>query len=265
MHANVKMNGAWVDVGLADWSCMGTPTSDLPSTGSIQLSGRVTDFQTMNGVGAAGIAAYAPSTSQMVGSGMSSTQGATRGNYAMTVGMLPATSRRYTFVVTAQGYPGTYLLEQYIAPAATATRDLTAFSGPTMNSLAAIAGVPRNLANAMAIGDIVDCQGRAVSNAVVIASRTRQQVDLIGGARTFYWSAGTPSVPQRNDQQPFSSSDGRFLIIDVPPISAGFAVQVLGYRTDAELQANTIRLVSQVWAPAVGNSISMAPYEPRRQ
>lgn len=265
MHANVKMNGTWVDVGLADWSCMGTPTSDQPSTGSIQLSGRVTDFQTTNGVPAASITAYAPSTSQLVGSGMSSSSGATRGTYSMTVGMLPSTSRRYTFIVAAQGYPGTYLLEQYIAPAATAMRELTAFSDPTMNSLAAVVGVPRNSANAMAIGDIVDCQGRAVSNAVVIASRTRQQVDLIGGARTFYWSAGTPSVPQRNDQQPFSSSDGRFLIIDVPPISAGFAVQVLGFRTDAELQTNTIRLVSQVWSPAVGNAISMAPYEPRRQ
>jgi hypothetical protein len=265
MHANVKMNGAWVDVGLADWSCMGTPTSDQPSTGSIQLSGRVVDFQTTNGVGGASIVAYAPSTSQMVGSGTSSNGGATRGTYSMTLGMLPSTSRRYTFALTAQGYPGTYLLEQYIPPAATAMRDLTAFSDPTMNSLAAIVGVPRNLANAMAVGDIVDCQGRAVSNAVVIASRTRQTVDLIGGARTFYWSAGSPSVPQRNDQRPFSNSDGRFLIIDVPPISAGYAVQVLGFRTDAELQANTIRLVSQVWAPAVGNSISVAPYEPRRQ
>jgi hypothetical protein len=265
MHAHVKVNGMWIDQGLADWSCMGTPTSDQASTGSIQLSGRVADFQTTNGVPSANIVAYAPSTSQMVGSGMSSASGANRGSYSMTVGMLPSTSRRYTFAVTATGYPGTYLLEQYIPPAATAMRDLTAFSESTMNSLAAIVGVPRNLANAMAVGDIVDCQGRAVSNAVVIASRTRQTADIIGGARTFYWSAGTPSVPQRNDQRPFSNTDGRFLIIDVPPISAGFAVQVLGFRTDAELQANTIRLVSQVWAPAVGNSISFAPYEPRRQ
>jgi hypothetical protein len=265
MHAHVKMNGAWVDVGLADWSCMGTPTSDQPSTGSIQLSGRVVDFQTTNGVPAVSIVAYAPSTSQMVGSGMSSSGGATRGNYTMTVGMLPATSRRYTFVLTAQGYPGTYLLEQYIAPAATAMRDLTAFSDATMSSLTAVVGITRNPANAMALGDIVDCQGRAVSNAVVVASRVRQQVDLVPGARTFYFSAASTSLPVRNDQQPFSAADGRFVIIDVPPISAGFAVQVLGFRTDAELQANTIRLVSQVWSPAVGNSISMSPYEPRRQ
>lgn len=265
MHANVKVNGMWVDQGLADWSCMGTPTSDQPSTGPMTLSGRVVDFQTTNGVPAANIVAYAPSTSQMVGTGMSSNAGATRGNYTMTLQQLPSTSRRFTFAITAQGYPGTYLLEQYISPAASAMRDLTAFSDPTMNSLTAVVGITRNPATTMALGDIVDCQGRAVSNAVVIASRTRTQIDLIGGARTFYFSASSTSLPVRNDQQPFSAPDGRFLVIDVPQISAGFSVQVLGFRTQAELDANTIRLVSQVWAPAVNNSISMAPYEPRRQ
>jgi len=116
----------------------------------------------------------------------------------------------------------------------------------------------------MALGDIVDCQGRAVSNAVVIASRNRSQIDLIAGARTLYFSASTTSLPVRNDQVPFSNLDGKFMIIDVPPIAAGFSVQVLGFRTQAELDANTIRLVSQVWSPANGGSVSIAPYEPRR-
>lgn len=265
MRAHVRMNGAWIDQGLADWSCMGTPTSDQPSTGAMQLSGRVVDPMTSAGVPAATIIAYAPSTSQMVGSGMSSSAGASRGSYTMSLAMLPSTSRRFTFSITATGYPGTYLLEQYIPPAQTATRDLTALSDAQLNSMAAIAGVPRNLANAMALGDIVDCQGRAVSNAVVIASRARSTTDLIGGARTFYFSASSTSIPVRNDQMPFSNVDGKFMIIDVPPITQGFAVQVLGFRTQAELDANTIRLVSQVWAPANGNRVSIAPYEPRRQ
>ncbi|MBZ0238846.1 MAG: hypothetical protein K8M05_41430 [Deltaproteobacteria bacterium] len=265
MRAHALVNGAWVDQGLADWSCMNTPTSDLPSTGPIQLSGRVTDYPYTMGVAAANIVAYAPSTSAVVGNGVStSSAGASRGSYTMSLAMLPSTSRRYTFAITAQNYPGTYLLEQYIAPAQTATRDLPVASVATLDALAAYVGLARNPANAMALGTIHDCQGRTVSNAVVIASRSRSTTDLVGGARSFYYSASTPSVPARNDQVPFSNVDGRFMVIDVPPISAGFSVQVLGFRTQAELDANTIRLVSQVWAPAIGGTVSIAPYEPRR-
>lgn len=264
MRAHVRMNGVWVDQGLADWSCMNTPTSDQPSTGPMQLTGRVVDWQTPNGVPGATIIAYAPSTSAVVGTGMSSTAGASRGSFSMMLSMLPPGSRRFTFAITAQGYPTTYLLEQYIPPAATAMRDLPAVSESTLNSMAAVIGVPRNPSNAMAFGDIVDCQGRAVSNAVVIASRTRSTLDIIAGARTMYFSAAATSIPVRNDQVPFSNVDGRFLIIDVPPITQGFSVQVLGFRTQGELDNNTIRLVSQVWSPANGGTSSLAPYEPRR-
>mgnify|MGYP002377261524 CR=1 FL=1 len=264
MRAHALVNGAWVDQGLADWSCVNTPTSDLPSTGPIQLSGRVTDFPGTTGVPAASIIAYAPSTSAVVGNTTSSSAGATRGSYTMTLGMLPSTSRRYTFAITAQNFPGTYLLEQYIAPAATAMRDLPSVSTATLNALTAYVGLARNPANAMALGTIYDCQGRSVSNAVVIASRSRSTTDLVAGARSFYYTASATSVPARSDQVPFSNVDGKFMVIDVPPISAGFSVQVLGFRTQAELDANTIRLVSQVWAPANGGTVSIAPYEPRR-
>jgi hypothetical protein len=265
MRANAIVNGAWTDQGIADWSCMGTPTADLPSTGAIQLSGRVVDSPTVDGVPGAAIIAYAPSTSAQVGSGMTATNGASRGSFTMTLGMLPATSRRYTFAITAQNFPGTYLLEQYIPPGATATRDLPALSAPTLNTIAQYVGMVRNPANAMATGSIVDCQGRAVSNAVVIASRTRSQSDIIGGARTFYYSGNSSNVPVSNQVSPFSNVDGKFVILDVPPIAAGFAVQVLGFRTQGELDASTLRLVSQVWAPANGGTVSVAPYEPRRQ
>jgi hypothetical protein len=265
MRANAIVNGAWVDQGVADWSCMGTPTSDLPSTGAIQLSGRVLDYPTTDGVPGAAILAYAPSTSAQVGSGMTATNGASRGSFTMTLGQLPSTSRRYTFAITGQNFPGTYLLEQYIPPGATATRDLLAFSAPTLNSLAQRVGLVRNPANAMAMGEITDCQGRPVSNAVVIASRTRSQTDLIGQARTFYFSGTSSNVPVPNQQAPFSNVDGKFVIFDVPPIAAGYAVQVLGFRTQTELDQQTLRLVSQVWAPANGGTISFAPFQPRRQ
>lgn len=265
MRAHTLVNGAWVDQGLADWSCVNTPSSDLPSTGPIQLSGRVTDYPNTAGVPAANIIAYAPSTSAVVGNAVSTSSGGpTRGSYTMMLGMLPSTSRRYTFAITAQNHPGTYLLEQYIAPAATAARDLPSVSNATLGSLTAYVGVTRNPASVMALGTIFDCQGRTVSNAVVIASRSRSTTDLVAGARSFYYTASSTSVPARSDVVPFSNVDGKFMVIDVPAIMAGFSVQVLGFRTQAELDANTIRMVSQVWAPANGGTVSIAPYEPRR-
>ncbi len=263
-RANVNTAGAWIDQGLADWSCLGTPTADLPSTGSITLSGRTADWQTGSGLGGAAIVAYAPSTSATVGTGMSASAGATIGAYTMTLGMLPASSRRYTFVVRAQDHPGTYLLDQYVPPGATATRELRAFSTSSMGSLSASVGSFYNAANATVVGDIVDCQGRAVSNAVAVASRVRSQLDPIGGASSFYFSAGPTSVPVPITTRPVSNLDGKFMILDVPPISQGFAIQILGYRTQAEVDSGNLRLLGQVWAPAIGGTASLVTVEPRR-
>ncbi len=263
-RASSRVNGVWVDQGAADWSCLNTPSSDQPSTGTIQLGGRVIDFQSGAGVGAAAIVAYSPSTSTGVGMATSSSGAASRGDYAMALQMLPSTSTRYTFVTSAQGYTGTYLLDQYVPPAATASRDLVTISDATMTSLPAFIGLTRTPNSALVIGDIVDCQGRAVSNAVALATRTRSQLDQVAGALSFYFSAGATSLPVRANQAAVSNLDGRFMILDVPPIASGFAVQILGYRTQAELSAGTLTQLAQLWSPAQPGTAVTAVWPPRR-
>jgi hypothetical protein len=263
-RANTFANGAWQEVGPADWSCLGMASTDQPSTGPIQLGGRVVDVVNNGGVGAAAITAYAPSTSGVVGTGTSSNGTSSRGEYLMTVQMLPSTSTRYTFVLSARDYAGTYVLDQYIAPAASANRDLPMVATATMSNFPAMVGLTRIAGTAFAIGDIVDCQGRAVSNAVAIASRSRNQLDLIPGAAAYYFSAGSTSVPVRGTVSPTSNRDGRFMLANVPSIQAGFSIQILGFRTSEELGGGTLALLGQLWAPAQPDAAVIATVEPRR-
>ncbi len=264
-RANRRVGDAWQDDGLADWACLDTPTSDLPSTGSIQLSGRVLELGRQEGVGAAAIVAYAPSTSAIVGEGTSLSGAATRGQYAMTLAMLPATSRRYTFVLSALDHVGTYVLERYVPPGPTATTDLAIVSHATLASYPAAAGLTRPVNTATVFGAVVDCRGRRVSNAVVIASRTRSAFDPVTGVQSLYHAAGATSLPAPPSEQPVSNQDGRFLLLGVPPITAGVAVQVYGYRTPDELALGNLTLLGQVWSPAQSDTAVLADLEPRRR
>ncbi|HTM21702.1 MAG TPA: hypothetical protein VL172_14370, partial [Kofleriaceae bacterium] len=45
-EAYSEVDGVWQDQGPADWSCLGTPTDDTPSTTAITLTGLIDDFQT---------------------------------------------------------------------------------------------------------------------------------------------------------------------------------------------------------------------------
>ena len=166
-RANVRTGGVWNEVGDADWTCLGTATTDLPATGPIALAGTVENYQLGDGVGAAQVTAFpmlTPATA--LGTATSSTTPATRGDFAMTVAALPAGVRRYGFTVAAAGYLTTYVVARYLTPGAAQTITLRAMAESTANALPAFVGVARDPSKAMAIGEMVDCQGRAVSNAV---------------------------------------------------------------------------------------------------
>lgn len=260
--ANVEIGGAWTEVGDADWSCLGTPSPDQPSTGTIALSGRIGDFQTGNGVGAATITGWSTSPAMTVGTTISSSSAATRGDYAMTLGMLPSGTTRYGFTITATSYTSTVVLRRYYAPGPPATDDLDAISDATATAIPAFVGVTRDSSAALYFGRMRDCQGRTVSNAVAAISLTATTYDNAGG-ETFYFSAGSPSLPVRHNVAPTMNDDGMFVVLNVPP-GATLHAQVWGFRTLAELNANTLTLLGEVHAPSTTGQSVLMELEPRR-
>ena len=128
--ANMKVGGAWTEIGDADWTCLNTASPDQPSTQAIALSGKIEDFQTGNGVGAATVTVFPGiELGGNLGTTTSSNVAATRGDYTMNLGMLPSGTTRYGFKFEADSYVKTYLLNQYVDPTmATQTRNMDAVS-----------------------------------------------------------------------------------------------------------------------------------------
>lgn len=262
--ANRKQGGVWTELGDADWTCLGTPTADQPATTAIALTGRIADFQVGDGVGAATVTAFpmlTPATS--LGTATSSNVAATRGEFAMTAAPLPAGARRYGFRIEATGYLRSYVLDRYLAPGATQTVALPALSESTANALPAFLGVTRDPTREITVGSMVDCQGRPVSNAVVAISTTAGTATLPAGANTFYFSAGSTSLPVRHTQAATMNKDGLFVVIDVVPMAPAY-VQVWGFRTAAELASGTLTLLAEVPVVAEANVASLVDLAPRR-
>lgn len=267
--ANTFSMGAWSEVGDADWSCLNTPSDDQPSTQAIALTGVIDDFQSGDGVGNATVTAF-PGIMLSANSGMatSSNVAATRGQYSMNLTMLPSGTTRFGFKVEAAGYLKTYLLNQYLNPAnATQNRGISAVSESTANALPAFVGVTRDVADGVLAGAMRDCQGREVSNAVATVSSTMGTVAHLTGAETFYFSAGSSSLPVRHTQSPTTNKDGLFVVLGLPPQTAPAFIQVWGFPTAADLAmgAAGLKLLSELPSPVEANAVITGSFEPKRQ
>jgi hypothetical protein len=265
--ANMLQGGVWTEIGDADWSCLNMPSTDMPSTQAIALSGTIEDFQTGNGVGAISITAF-PGIMLAGNSGTATTSNdaATRGNFTMNLAQLPGGTTRFGFKFEGSSYVKTYLLNQYFTPGmATAMRDMSAVSESTATALPAFIGVSRDPSKGVLAGAMRDCQNREVSNAVATVSSQAGMVSHLNGAKTYYFSAGSSSLPVRHNVSPVINKDGLFVVLDLPPQTAPAFIQVWGFRTQAELTAGTLTLLSELAAPVEANAVITASVEVKRQ
>ncbi|MBK9030934.1 MAG: hypothetical protein IPL61_06270 [Myxococcales bacterium] len=264
--ANMKSMGVWTEIGDADWTCLNTPSDDQPSTQSISLTGTIEDFQGGPNVGNATVTAF-PGIMLTANSATatSSNVAATRGEFAMSLPMLSAGETRYGFKVEAASYVKTYLLNQYLNPAnPTLNLNISAVAESTANALPAFVGVTRDNSKGVLAGALRDCQGREVSNAVATVSSTAGAVAHLPGAITFYFSAASSSLPVRHSQSPTMNKDGLFVVLELPPQTAPAFIQIWGFRTEAELAAGTLTLLSELPSPVEGNAVITGSFEPKR-
>jgi hypothetical protein len=264
--ANMESGGVWTETGPADWSCLNTPTTDEASTQAIALSGKIEDFQTGNGVGAASITAFPGiELTSNLGTATSDNAAQTRGDYTINLAMLPSGQTRYGFKFEADSYVRTYLLNQYRPPGtATQTANMSAVSEATALALPAFIGVTRDVTKGVLAGAFRDCAGNEVSNAVATVSSTSGTVSHLTGAKTFYFSAGSTSLPVRHTVEPVMNNDGLFVVLDLPPQTAPAYVQVWGFVDDADLADGQMTLLSELASPVEANAIITGSFEPKR-
>jgi hypothetical protein len=266
-RANGRSAGSWGEIGDADWSCLGTPRPDQPSTQTILLSGEVDDWQTGSPVGNATIVAFPGNlVTGNAGTATTSNVVSTRGDFAMTVAKLAAGTTRVGFRIDASGYVRTYVLDEYLDPSISPqTRALLAWSESTANALTAFLGITRDPADGMVMGTMHDCAGHEVSNAIATVSWSSAAAKHVRGAATFYFSATSQSTPVPRAQSPSTNADGMFVVLGLPPTSTAF-VQVWGFTSKAKLEMGSagLELLAERPLPIEANAMFTTSLSPRR-
>jgi hypothetical protein len=262
LRANKEVSdNNWVDQGAADLSCLGTPSSDQATTVAVTLSTVVKDFQSGNAVPLANVTAYdnqsfdAPFDTEMAdGNGMITFH-------------VPTGRKRFGFKLTTsdgQTMP-TFLLNQYIDPGM-ATQTLSkiqSVSQATAATLPALIGETRQPGSGVLAGALRDCQLHEMSNFIATVSSTSHMATPLTGAETYYFSASV-GLPVHHKSQEAASQDGLFMVIQLPPTPTAF-VQMWGYKSDADVTADNLTLLSELQVPVLADNVITGSYELLRQ
>ena len=255
-----EINGIWTEMGAADWSCLNTPSDDTNTTVAINLTGPVEDFQTDNAVPAAQVLVF-PDVEIGNVLDMATATDDQAATYALT---LPTGHARFGFKTTAENTLPTYLLNQKFEPG-TADQSLTlnSVSLLTANALPAFIGVTRTPGLGLLAGAIRDCQDREVSGAIATVSSVSGSPEHLTGAESYYFSAGSTSLPVRHSQASTTNSDGLFILIEIPVVTTGY-MQVWGFIDGQDPATDDLTLLAELASPVEADAIITASIEPLR-
>jgi hypothetical protein len=275
LMANMESGGVWTEIGPADLSCLGTPTDDQATAVEVTLNAIVKDFQSGNAVPNAAVTLFDgvdPSAMFAMGTSDSS------GDATFTV---PAGHTRFGFkMTTTDGFVmPTLLLNQYLDPNAatqppgTCTDDngdpttcrmtIQSVSTSTASTLPAIIGVSRTTGTGVLAGALRDCQQHEMSNFIATVSSTEGTATPLAGAAAYYFSASV-GLPAHHSQQDAASGDGLFMVIELPATPTAY-VQMWGYPTQADIDADNLKLIAELQVPVLPDTVITGSYEPLRQ
>jgi len=259
MVAFTETGGIWVEVGPADFSCFNTPNSDVATTVDVTISGPVRDFQTDNELPDAVVTAYADTN--FAGTGLATATADIDGNYTM---VIPSGQTRLAYKVELEFALPTFSLNNSLDPnMATQSVEQQSVSELTANALPAFIGVTRTVGLGVLAGTLRDCNDDEVSGAIATVSSVAGMPMHLDGAQTYYFSAGSTSLPVRHSQQENTNTDGIFIVIELPPNSASM-LQVYGYLPGQNPMTDELTLVGEISSPVLADSVVTASMEPLR-
>lgn len=250
-----EVGGTWMDLGPANFSCLNTPSTDVPTAVDINLTGEIRDFQEGIPVADATVEVF-PGID--VGNPLATATGDGDGNYALVV---PTGQSRFGFKVTAPDYMETYLLNQYLDPdAADQDENVEAVSELTANLLPALIGLQRTDGLGIVAAAFRDCDGNTVSDVVATVSGTSGADDHLVGGQSYYFS---DSLPTNHTIRETTNSDGLFVVLELPETATGY-LQLWGFVDGQDPTTDDMTLLSEMPAPVIGNTVITASAEPLR-
>jgi hypothetical protein len=267
---------AGTDVGLADLSCLNTPSADQATTVAVSLATVVLDYQQHTFVPNAKVTAfkdidYTHPFDTQTSSATSCPTAAPCGDVTITI---PVGTKRFGFQMTDTAMPATFLptflLFQYVDPgmASQTLERVQTISESTATLLPALIDVTRTPGSGVLAGALRDCQHHEISNFVAAVSSTQGTATPIGAA--YYFQAGVDLPVHHckngvcgNSQADAASSDGLFLVLNLPAAPTAY-VQMWGYPTDADVGGD-MTLVAELALPVLTDTVITGSYEPLRQ
>lgn len=262
-----EVGGVWQEQGDANFSCLNTPTADMATTVEVTLTGTVEDFQTGNPVPNATVTIF---DDVEVDSPFATVTSDENGAYTATI---PAGTTRFGFKMIADGQMETLLLNQYLDPGTAAqSLNIGSVSELTANALPAFIGVTRTAGRGVLAGAMRDCDGNEVSGAIATVSSLQGSPEHLDAAdctddkpctSTYYFSAGSTSLPVRHSQQANTNFDGLFMTIELPPNANSF-LQVWGFTSGQDPASDDLTLLAEIPSPVVADVIVTFSLEPLR-
>jgi len=241
----------------ADWSCLGTPTDEVPLAVDVTVSGVVYEIfsdQTVADIevsGFAGTSWDAPFASDV---------SAADGAYTLTA---PTGTSGFGMRVTGDDRLTGYRLGVGLDPnVAEQEVDVETSTLDDAAGIAGSVGVVRTPGRGLVVGGLQDCQGNVVGGVIATVSSSAGEPAHVKGVSTYYFDETyTPQLPA---DQPYTSSLGVFLIVELPPTSAPSWLQAWGFVDEDSLAAGDLTLLGEARIPMVADSAVSAALAPLR-
>ncbi len=254
------LDPGWEVVGAANWSCLGTPSTETMNAVDVNLTGEVQDFQSNDPIPDAEITLFGDDG--ITSTALSTATADQDGKYAL---VLPAGQTLWAFKLVTDNALDTYTLNEYFDDAQTAqTAIIDSVSESTAQALPAFIGVTRTPGLGIVSGSIRDCDGNRVKGAIVTVSSTVDEVTPVMGSVGYYFSALSTSLPVRHSQQSFTNDDGVFVVIELPEGQERF-LQIWGFVDAADMADGSMTLLGQVATPIVADAVVKVTTRPLRQ
>jgi hypothetical protein len=139
---------------------------------------------------------------------------------------------------------------------------IDSISQGTAAALSAFIGKARTPGTGVLAGAVRDCMGRELSNFIATVSSTPGTVTHLPGADTYYFDAMS-GFPARHSVRASGSGNGLFMVIEMAPTATAY-VQVWGYPTQADLDGDQLKLIAELQAPVIADTVITGTYEPLR-
>jgi hypothetical protein len=255
-----EVGGVWQEQGPANWSCLNTASTDMPTSVDVTLTGPLIDFQSDEPLPMAELTLYGDEG--IDSTPVTTTTADVNGDYEL---LLPKGGTHWAFKIKADDALDTYTLNQYFDPDTAAQEKLLeSISVLTAQALPAFINVTRTPGLGIVAGAIRDCDNNEVSGAIAAVSSSDTTVAHIDGGVSYYFSALMTSLPVRHSQQNMTNKDGRFVTIELPPGGTG-SVQIYGFIDDDDLADGVPTLLSTISSPVLADTVVRLTMNPTRE